>query len=573
MHCRRLPVLIMLFQAPLFAVADTYPADPGIDIVHYRFDLDISDVQGRLDARATVRARFRHDGMRQLRLDLASRTTERDDRGMTVTSVMHDGAPLRFRHDDDVLLLELPAPTESGDLLEFEIAYAGMPFTGLLFADNKHGDPTVFSDNWPNKARHWLPTVDHISDKATSEMVVVAPEKWQVVSNGLLLEESGLGNGLRRTHWKQSVPISPWLYVLGAADFAVQYVDEFDRKSIQTWVYRQDRDAGFHDFAVPTRQVLEFMSGYVGPFVYEKLANIQSNSVGGGMEAASAILYGDDSVTGERTARWRYVITHEVAHQWFGNAVTEADWDHVWLSEGFATYFSYLFFEYADGHDAFISGMQTVRDRVYEYYDEDPAFRLVHDNLDDMKKVTTRQTYDKGAWVLHMLRNAVGDEAWWSGIRSYYRKYMNGLATTEDFRLEMEVACDCDLALFFDQWLYQGGNLVLEGEWHYDAAKGSVEVVLAQAQADGSLFSAEVEIGVFGVGSRLPEIHRLALGPDGGSLSIAVESRPERVVIDPRTVLLARWTLIERGAANGADEGNRSGAGSSPAAPVAQAPG
>jgi len=127
-----------------------------------------------------------------------------------------------------------------------------------------------------------MPLVDHPYDKATCEFIVYAPDHYQVVSNGLLMEESTVGKGVRRTHWKQSVPIPVWQYALGVAEFAVQYVDTFEGKSIQTWVYKQDRDAGFYDFAVPTKQVLEFYSEYVGPFAYEKLANIQSNSVGEG---------------------------------------------------------------------------------------------------------------------------------------------------------------------------------------------------------------------------------------------------------------------------------------------------
>jgi aminopeptidase N len=186
------------------------------------------------------------------------------------------------------------------------------------------------------------------------EFIVTAPNHYQVISNGLKVEETNLSNGKRLTHWKQSVPIASWLFVLGAADFAVQYVDTFDGKSIETWVYRQDRDDGFYDFAEPTKKVLEFYSNYIGPFSYEKLANIQSNSVGGGMEAASAIFYGDKSVTGNRSIRWRNVVIHEIAHQWFGNAVNEYDWDDVWLSEGFATYFTLLFIEHAYGRDVFL---------------------------------------------------------------------------------------------------------------------------------------------------------------------------------------------------------------------------
>ncbi len=144
---------------------------------------------------------------------------------------------------------------------------------------------------------------------------------------------------------------------------------------------------------------------------------MQSNSVSGGMEAASAIFYSEGSVTGDRSVRWRNVVIHEIAHQWFGNAVTEYDWDDVWLSEGFATYFTLLFIEHHYGRDEFLSGLEASRQRVLEFDKEHPDYRIVHDNLDDMSKVTTGQIYQKGAWVLHMLRGIVGDEAFWAGIR------------------------------------------------------------------------------------------------------------------------------------------------------------
>ncbi len=196
---------------------------------------------------------------------------------------------------------------------------------------------------------------------------------------------------------------------------------DYQGKALQTWVYYQERDAGFYDFAVPTKQVLEFYGDMVGPYSYEKLANIQSNSVGGGMEAASSIFFGENSVTGERTTRWRNVVIHEIAHQWFGNAVTESDWDDVWLSEGFATYFTLLFREHQYGRDDFVEGLKQSRDRVRSFYEDNPDYRIVHDNLDDMSRVTSSQTYQKGGWTLHMLRGVIGDEAFWRGIQDYYR--------------------------------------------------------------------------------------------------------------------------------------------------------
>ena len=542
---RRFSGLVFLILSPFSVLADTYPVNEFIDITHYRFEITLSDATDEISATATIEAKFLRSGIQQLRLDLIKRDAERNDRGMEVHSVAHHGDTLSFRHSGDVLLIDLPFPSSVNETIEIKIEYSGIPETGLIIKDNKHGDRTFFSDNWPNKARNWLPTVDHISDKATSEFLIIAPNHYQVVSNGLLQEKSSLEGDLRLTHWKQSVPTAPWLYVLAAANFAVQYVDEFDHKSIQTWVYRQDRDAGFYDFAVPTRQALEYFSSYVGPFVYEKLANIQANSVGGGMEAASAILYGEDSVTGKRTERWRSVVVHEIAHQWFGNSVTEASWDDVWLSEGFATYFTQLFFEYADGHDAFVERMNAARDRIFEFHAENPDYRIVHDNLDDMSKVTTGQTYNKGAWILHMLKNKIGNENWWAGIRNYYRNNINSHATTADFRAEMEAACGCDLKTFFDQWLYQGGNIELEGEWHYDKSSNTVEIFLSRPQDDGFSFSVEVEIGIFDGNDPLPSLHRMSLIDNSAQLSIPLAEKPRTVVLDPRTVLLAKWSLTE----------------------------
>jgi aminopeptidase N len=168
------------------------------------------------------------------------------------------------------------------------------------------------------------------------------------------------------------------------------------------------------------------------------------------MESATAIFYGADSVTGGRTERWRNVIIHEVAHQWWGTSVTEADWDDVWLSEGFATYFTTLFVEHAYGRDEMVELLESSRDYIFEFAAENPDYTIVHDNLDDMSQVLTRNIYQKGGWTLHMLRELVGDEAFWAGIREYYARHRNGSATTADFRRAMEEASGRDLETFFE---------------------------------------------------------------------------------------------------------------------------
>ncbi len=540
MHPPRAVLLPALFVGLLAAAGpeDNYPRRLGIDVESYRFELALSDDSDEIDGRASVTVRFTSNGVVELPLDLVGRTA--DGRGMEVTAVMSGEESLAFTHVDDVLRIPLPETGNVGSTWTVDIRYRGIPASGLRIGPNKYGERTFFSDNWPNRARNWLPTVDHIAEKARSEFVVTAPAHYQVVSNGLLVEETDLPGAMRRTHWRQSVPISPWLFTLGVARFAVQHLGDFEGRPIQTWVYARDRDAGFYDFAVPTKQALEFYDEHVGPFAYEKLANITSPATGGGMEAATAIMYSENSVTGERTVRWRNVIIHEVAHQWFGNAVTENDWDDVWLSEGFATYFTLLFREHAYGRDDFVDGLKAAADRVWPWYAENPEYRIVHDDLDDMRRVTSVATYQKGAWVLHMLRRHVGDEAFWAGIRTYYARHMNATASTDDFEDAMEAAAGVELRPFLDQWLRQGGNPELQGWWDYDPTARAIRVEINQVQPVGS-FEMPLDVGIYMDGDAVPElIETVRVTGDFHRFVISVPGPPEDVRLDPNTWALFR---------------------------------
>lgn len=531
----------LLFLSGLYASADTYPKNPEIDILHYRFQLALSDDTDEIRGEAAVAVRFLAAGITELRLDLMNVTPENSGKGMKVESVMAEESPLRYVHRGDVLQIALAEPSQAGERRRFTVRYRGVPATGLIIGNNKHGDRTFFSDNWPNKARNWLPTVDHPYDKATAEFIVTAPAHYQVVSNGLLMEETDLPGGKRLTHWKQSVPIPVWLYVLGVARFAVQHWGDYDGKPLQTWVYAQDRDAGFHDFSYPTKQVLEFFGRHIGPYSYQKLANVQSRAVrGGAMESATAISYAENSVTGKRPVRWRNTIIHEIAHQWFGNSVTEYDWDDVWLSEGFATYFTLLFIEHAFGREEFIAGLESARARVKRYYEKYPNSRIVHDNLSDMKKVINSNTYQKGAWTLHMLRGIIGTEAFWQGIQSYYRENRNGNATTGDLCRAMEEASGQQLDWFFQQWLYRPGWLKIEGNWSYQAKDAVIEIVLKQVQNDGARFRMPLEIGIYFKGDPTPRIERVELDGKENQFRFAADREPVKIVLDPNI-----WVLME----------------------------
>jgi aminopeptidase N len=444
----------------------------------------------------------------------------------------------------DRLAITLDHPSTAGEVIELVVRYDGIPADGLEIKPNKYGDRTFYSDDWPNKAHQWLPTIDHIADKATMEMDVVAPAHYQVISNGRRVEQTDLPGGTRRTVWRESVPIAPWLYVLGVARFAVQAVGDFAGAPIETWVYAQDRDAGFYDFAVPTHDVLAFYSERIGPFAYEKLANVQSNASGGGMEAASAIMYSANSVTGTRSGRWRNVVIHEIAHQWFGDAVTESDWNDVWLSEGFATYFTLLFIEHAYGRDEFASGLRDSRKTVLEFYAKTPDYRVVHENLSDMAQVTNGMTYQKGSWVLHMLRQRMGDDRFWAGIRDYYARYKNANASTTDFRLAMERVSGLELSAFFKQWLYRGGVPRLEGTWQWDATAKQVVVELTQTQP-GEPFQLPLDVGFTLAGGKR-RVERADLTAHSARFTFASDQEPTAVDLDPNVRLLFDGHLTRR---------------------------
>ena len=539
-------IYLAAFILPLILLADEYPINRDIDIQHYSFGISLSDSSDVIYGDALITVLFKKSGVQRFRLDFANQTAARDGKGMKVEVVTLNNIPVKYTHEQDALYIELPKSTALNETLTFRIKYHGIPYDALRIGKTKFGDRSFFCENWPNRARHWLPTYDHPSDKATSEFIVKAPSHYKVISNGLLMEESDLGDQYKLTHWKQSIPVSCWLFVLGVADFAVQYVDYFNGKSIETWVHPKNREQGFFDFKEPTKKVLEFYTNYVGPFAYEKLANIQSPSVSGGMETSSAIFYAENLVNGKRDERTRNVVIHEIAHQWFGNAVTEATWDDVWLSEGFATFFTLLFIESEYGKEEFAKGIQKAKKTVFELASKMPEHSVVSPRSAEKEQVTSGLTYQKGAWVLHMLRNLIGEENFRKGIRSYYSKYFNANATTEDFRHEMEKASGVVLSKFFQQWLYQPVNPIIDVSWKYDPGKGKIIFDVAQTQTGNIIFDLPIEISIYSKRSLKPKMLKFQLNQPLKTYEFALDSLPDQVVFDPQNILLCRANISEK---------------------------
>jgi aminopeptidase N len=538
---RRLLPLLLLFPAIL--EADTYPRQAGVDAIHYQFRLTLTDDSNEIAGETTITVKFLADKVGDVQLDLASAAA---GRGMTVASVRR-GGPIEtpgpasdaiiHTHANNRLRLVLPASSKAGQEFTFTVRYRGVPAAGLLHGNNIHGERTIFANNWPNEIRNWLPMIDHPYDKATGEMIVTAPAHYQVVSNGVLVEEIDLPKGRRRTHWKQSVPIASWLYTLGVARFSAHHAGAVQGVPVQTWVFPQDREAGLELFEDTSRRAMNFFVTQIGPFPYEKLANIEATGFSGGTEYASAIFYGEKGVNAGRGP-----VVHEIAHQWFGNSVTEKDWDDVWLSEGFATYFALLFTEHDEGRDAFVDGLKRSRATIVQAELKTPDTPVIHRNLSDMSKVLNSFVYQKGGWFLHMLRGEVGTETFWLAIREYYRRYRDANASTAELRAIFEQVSGKHLDGLFAQWLTRPGVPKIEGSWRYVPAKKAVEVTLTQSQA-AEPYRLPVEIGIAAKDGDLPRVERIELSGRSVTRTFSAETEPALVTIDPNT-----WLLIEHGA-------------------------
>jgi aminopeptidase N len=234
------------------------------------------------------------------------------------------------------------------------------------------------------------------------------------------------------------------------------------------------------------------------------------------------------------------LVAHETAHQWFGDSVTERDWDDVWLSEGFATYFQQLTTEHYEGRDAFVAGLERNRRNVLSTEKRLPGVPVVQDK--PWKGIPNQIVYQKGGWVLHVLRGQIGTDKFRAGIREYYRRYRDGNASTGEFRQVMEEVSGSDLEWFFQQWVYRAGSPVVEGGWTYDAAAKKITVELTQTQP-GEAYRLPLEIGVKGERMR---IEKIEMTGKQQKFEIAADDAPTSVELDPNTWMLMDAKFVKR---------------------------
>ena len=454
------------------------PRTEPVDAEHYALDLRVFPAERRLDGTCTVSFVTLEPLVSEVELDLLA---------LEVSSVREvGGEELTFGQGGGRLRVALGRELAQGELCALEIAYSGQPIKGLWFVEDGEGEVyQLFTQGECVDARGWFPCFDYPADRATSELQVELPSGWTAVAAGERID-AGERDGRRFEHWRMSTPHSTYLTTLCAGDL---HTLEGDWDGIPLSFHADEQFAEWMPASFEqTDEVLGFLSDVTGRrYPYSKYAQTcVANFPFGGMENISATTLTESTLGDARSqldGNSHGLVAHEAAHQWFGDLLTCADWSHIWLNEGFATYFTLLYLEHSRGADEFRAAMRDTQ-RSYTGADIGQNRRpTVHDVYrDPMDLFFGGQAYPGGASRLHYLRFLLGDEAFFAGVRRYVADNEGRSVVTEDLQEALEAVSGRDLSQTFAQWFYRAGYPELEVDWSWDGARGLVLLEIDQVQ-------------------------------------------------------------------------------------------
>lgn len=421
------------------------------DIIHYTFDINVSDENDTLEAAAEVRYKLVNPGCKEIVLDLIGLNTT-TGKGMRVTSVtcasLGTGkSDIPFRHINNQLFI--PAQKDTRQQW-FYIMYKGIPADGLVIGKNKFGDRTFFSDNWPNRAPNWLACVNHPADKASFSWNIEAPQHYTVIANGELTMEVNAPNNRKMWTFVEATPLPVKVAAIGIARFDRILSATVNCTPVTKYYYPQTAYNKYYKYDSGVT-ILKFFTQLIGPYPFKKLAHVQSTTMFGGMENAGNIFY-DEERTDRDKDNLEALVAHETAHQWFGNSVTEKSYAHLWLSEGFASFLTHYYLEKKYGKDTLKVRLKDDWNKVLAFEKTNPG--PVINPTKNYLSLLNANSYQKGALFLQTLREKTGDSVFFSILRSFYNKYKYQNADTEDFRAVVEQVTRKNWKDFFNDWLY-----------------------------------------------------------------------------------------------------------------------
>ena len=474
-------------------MAERHPFNLPGDRPHYAPDRCYRAEHLRLEI-AVDPVRKRVEGMAVYTLRRASMLGDPGDIVLDAAEMeVLDVSPARsWSHSEGKLTVE---PEGAEERLTLSIRYAAEPQKGMYFLEPDEGYPDRPRQIWTQcqaeDARYWIPSFDFPNQKLTTELVATVPEGLTVVSNGKLEYSAEAPNNQRRWHFKQDVPHPAYLMTFVAGQFS-QIEDRWRDVPVLYFVEPGREEDGRRAFG-NTPAMMDFLSTATGvDYPYVKYAQVAvADFVYGGMENTSATTQTDRTLHDER-AHLDFssdpLVSHELAHQWFGDLVTCRDWGHAWLNESFATYCEAMWREHNLGRDEFLYDLfgllQSYLGEAGQRYQRPIATNIYNEPSD----VFDRHLYEKGGMVLHMLRRQLGDEAWWAAIKHYLLRHREGNVVTHDLQRAVEDVTGRNLEGFFQQWVFSPGHpqLKVGYAWDRKAKLASVSVKQTQDTAHGA---------------------------------------------------------------------------------------
>lgn len=465
-------------------------------------------------------------------------------------------SPLKYNYDGMLLNIKLDKTYKGNEQYTVYIEYTAKPnelqvegsaaitdAKGLYFINptgEEKGKPTqIWTQGETEGTSVWVPTIDRPNQKTTQEFALTVPDKYVTLSNGILTSSKKNSDGTRTDNWKMDLPHSPYLFFMGVGEFSV-IKDSYKGKEVSYYVEKEYAPVARRIFGY-TPEMMGYFSRITGvEFPWSKYGQMVGRDyVSGAMENTTATLHQESAYQDARELvdgnTWEDVIAHELFHQWFGDYVTTESWSNLTLNESFANYSEYLWREYKYGKDAadahnysdmtgYLQSQSENKDLVRHYYrDKEDMFDAV--------------SYNKGGRILHMLRNFVGDSAFFKALNNYLttNKFKSGEA--HQLRLAFEDVTGKDLNWFFNQWYFGAGHPKLDVTYDYDDAAKKVNVIVKQTQSGNKLFKLPVAVDIYENGKKTR--NKIWVTKKTDTFSFAYNTKPNLVNFDGDRYLLA----------------------------------
>ena len=500
------------------------------DVTSYTLNLKLyPDIQ-HLAGAVAIQGKSLVNGLSEVELNFTN--------ALTVDSVREGNTLLPFTHNNELLSVTLPTPLNQNENFTIQVFYGGNPAVSgySSWGWNEHaGQPIIWTLSEPYGARGWWPCKDHPKDKADSVFLnITVPDTLVVASNGILTGTATPDTGWITFSWETHYPISTYLVSLAISNYK-QFQDVYvnstnDSMEVNFFVYPEHFAAAQIDFN-NTVDMISYFASVFGeyPFLNEKYG-IAIFPWGGGMEHQTITSIGDMLITGNHY--YDLLFAHELAHQWFGDAITLRSWQHLWLNEGFASYAEALWTEHLFGFSGYQNYMQSQDPGVFQ------GSVFVYDTTANM---FTNTVYNKGAWVLHMLRGMLGDSLFFTTLRTYMTNFAYSTATTEDFRDVCETVSGWDLDWFFDEWVYGSGRPNYVYNWTVSGSSAPYTTTLNLIQNNPTPFKMPLQIQL--IGSNLDTLITVWDSLTTQQFQFTTDQAPTMVLIDPNNWVLKH--LIE----------------------------